>query len=167
MSTHEHKKAAPKTVTIGIITVSTTRALIEDKSGLWMSAVAQKKGHRIVYHQVIPDDAERIAVTVRTVIHEKRPQVVLITGGTGITEKDVTIEAVQPLFSKVLSAFGPLFAQLSTQQIGSAAILSRATAGVIDKSIVFCMPGSLNACKLACTELIFPELGHLVKHLHD
>jgi len=167
VSTHEHKKAAPKTVTIGIITVSTTRALREDKSGLWMSEQAQKEGHRVVHHQVIPDDAGRISATVRTVIHEKKPQVVLITGGTGITKKDVTIEAVQPLFSKVLSAFGPLFAQFSTQQIGSAAILSRATAGVIDNSIVFCMPGSLNACKLACTKLIFPELGHLVKHLHD
>ena len=167
MSTHEHKKVAPKTVTIGIITVSTTRALIEDKSGLWMNEQVQKEGHEVVHHQVIPEDAERIATTVKAVIHEKKPQVVLITGGTGITKKDVTIEAVQPLFSKELSAFGPLFAQLSTQQIGSAAILSRATAGVIDNSIVFCMPGSLNACKLACIELIFPELGHLVKHIHD
>jgi molybdenum cofactor biosynthesis protein B len=167
MSTHEHKKDAPKTVTIGILTVSTTRALIEDKSGRWMSEQAKKQGHQIVYHQVIPDDAERIAATLKTVIHEKRPQIVLITGGTGITKKDVTIEAVSPMFSKELSAFGPLFAQLSTQQIGSAAILSRATAGVIDNVIVFCMPGSLNACKLACTELIFPELGHLVKHIKD
>jgi molybdenum cofactor biosynthesis protein B len=79
----------------------------------------------------------------------------------------VTIEAVSPLFSKELSAFGSLFAHLSTKQIGSAAILSRATAGVIENSVVFCMPGSLNACKLACTELIFPELGHLVKHIKD
>jgi len=167
MSTHEHKKAAPKSVTIGIITVSTTRALVEDKSGLWMSEQAKKQGHRIVYHQVIPDDAECIAATLKTVIHDKTPQVVLITGGTGITRKDVTIEAVSPLFAKELSAFGSLFAHLSTKQIGSAAILSRATAGVIENSVVFCMPGSLNACKLACTELIFPELGHMVKHIKD
>ena len=167
MSTHEHKKAAPKTVTIGIITVSTTRALKEDKSGLWMNEQARKLGHEVIYHQVIPDDAGRITTTLKTVIHEKKPQVVLITGGTGITRKDVTIEAVSPLFSKKLVAFGSLFAHLSTKQIGSAAILSRATAGVIENSVVFCMPGSLNACKLACTELIFPELGHLVKHLRD
>ncbi len=167
MSTQEHKKAAPKSVTIGIVTVSTTRALIEDKSGLWMKAQAQKEGHEIVHHQVIPDDAEKIAATLKTLISEKSPQVVLITGGTGITKKDVTIEAVSPFFTKELSAFGSLFAHLSTKQIGSAAILSRATAGVIDNSVVFCMPGSLNGCKLACTELIFPELGHLVKHLHD
>ena len=167
MSTHEHKKEAPKSVTIGIITVSTTRALVEDTSGLWMKENAQQQGHDIVFHQVIPDDAERIVGTLEMVIQDKKPQVVLITGGTGITRKDVTIEAVAPLFTKELSAFGPLFAQLSTKQIGSAAILSRATAGVIENSVVFCMPGSLNACKLACTELIFPELGHLVKHLKD
>ena len=167
MSTHEHKKVAPKSVSIGIITVSTTRALVEDKSGLWMKEHAQKQGHEIVYHQVIPDDAERIATTLKTVIHDKTPQVVLITGGTGITRKDVTIEAVSPLFTKELSAFGSLFAHLSTKQIGSAAILSRATAGVIDNTVVFCMPGSLNACKLACNDLIFPELGHMVKHLND
>jgi molybdenum cofactor biosynthesis protein B len=167
MSTHEHKQAAPKSVTIGIISVSTTRALVEDKSGLWMKDQAQKEGHEIVHHEVIPDDAERIAATLKTVLDDKNPQVVLITGGTGITKKDVTIEAVSPLFAKELSAFGSLFAHLSTQQIGSAAILSRATAGVIENSVVFCMPGSLNACKLACTELIFPELGHMVKHLKD
>jgi molybdenum cofactor biosynthesis protein B len=167
MSTHQHKQAAPKSVTLGIISVSTTRALVEDKSGLWMKNQAQKDGHEIVHHEVIPDDADRIAATLKTVLHDKNPQVVLITGGTGITRKDVTIEAVSPLFTKELSAFGSLFAHLSTQQIGSAAILSRATAGVIENSVVFCMPGSLNACKLACTELIFPELGHMVKHLKD
>ena len=167
MSTHEHKKAAPKSVTIGIITVSTTRALTEDKSGLWMKEQAQKEGHEIVHHQVIPDDAEQIAGTLKTLISEQGPQVVLMTGGTGITKKDVTIEAVSPLFTKELSAFGSLFAHFSTRQIGSAAIMSRATAGVVENSVVFCMPGSLNACKLACTELIFPELGHLVKHLDD
>lgn len=167
MSTREHKKAAPHSVTIGIITVSTTRALVEDKSGLWMKAQAQKEGHEIVHHQVIADDAEEIAATLKKVINAKNPQVVLMTGGTGITKRDVTIEAVAPLFTKELSAFGALFAHFSTRQIGSAAILSRATAGVVDNSVVFCMPGSLNACKMACTELIFPELGHLVKHLHD
>ena len=90
-----------------------------------------------------------------------------MTGGTGITKKDVTIEAVSPLFVKELTAFGPLFAQLSMAEINSAAIMSRATAGVIGDTVVFCMPGSLNACKLACSKLIFPELGHLVKHVQD
>jgi len=167
MSTHEHKKHAPRKVTIGIITVSTTRALADDGSGNWINEQAQKEGHDIVYHQVITDDAGLIADTLRDVIQNERPQVILMNGGTGITKKDVTIEAVSPLFTKTLSSFGPLFANLSYDEIGSAAYLSRATAGVIEDTVVFCMPGSLNACKLACCKLIFPELGHLVKHIMD
>ena len=167
MGTREHKQHAPKKVTIGIITVSTTRALVDDSSGKWISDQAAKEGHEVVYHQVIPDDADIIASTVKSVIRHQGAQVILMTGGTGITEKDVTIEALTPMFTKTLTAFGPLFAHLSFEEIGSAAFLSRATAGVIDKTVVVCMPGSINACKLACRKLIFPELGHLVKHVMD
>jgi molybdenum cofactor biosynthesis protein B len=167
MGTEEHKKHAPKTVTIGIITVSTTRALVDDSSGNWIHEQATNRGHDVVYHQVIPDDQELIADTLRSVIQNEQPQVILMNGGTGITKKDVTIEALSQMFTKVLSAFGSLFANLSFEEIGSAAFLSRATAGVIEDTVVFCMPGSINACKLACRELIFPELGHLVKHVLD
>ncbi len=167
MSSTEHKKNAPKTVKIGIITVSTTRSLKDDKSGLWISKRAKKEGHEVVFHQVIPDEIEIIARTVMDVIKDPDPQALLVTGGTGISSKDVTIEAVHPLFTKELTAFGPIFAQLSFEQIDSAAILSRATAGVIEKTILFCMPGSINACKLACKAIIFPELGHLVRHIHE
>ena len=163
MGVHEHKKEAPKTVRIGIITVSTTRALIDDTSGKWISEEAEKAGHKIVFHLVIPDDAKIIAATLNDRIKESNPQVVLMSGGTGIAKKDVTIEAVSPLFTKELSAF----AELSMEQIESAAIMSRATAGIVGNTVVFCMPGSLDACKLACTRLIFPELGHLVKHIRE
>jgi molybdenum cofactor biosynthesis protein B len=167
MSTREHKKKAPKYVKMGIITVSTTRTLVEDKSGNWISKLAGKEGHDVVVHQVIPDETETITKTILNVIQDYDPQVLLLTGGTGISDKDVTIEAVKPLFNKELTAFGPLFAQLSFEEIDSAALLSRAIAGVIGKTILFCIPGSLNACKLACIALIFPELGHLVKHVHE
>ena len=167
MSCTEHKKSAPRTVKTGIITVSTTRSLKDDKSGLWISKRAKKEGHEVVFHQVIPDETEIIIRTVMGVIKDPAPQVLLVTGGTGISTKDVTIEAVQPLFTKELTAFGPIFAQLSFEQIDSAAILSRATAGVIEKTVLFCMPGSINACKLACKAIIFPELGHLVHHIHE
>ena len=167
MSTHEHKKHAPQKVTIGIITVSTTRALVDDGSGNWINEQARKEGHDVVYHQVVTDDAGLIASTVREVIQNERPPVSLMNGGTGITKRDVTIEAVNPMFTKTLTGFGPLFAKLSFDEIGSAAFLSRATAGVVDDTVLFCMPGSLNACKLACRELIFPELGHLVKHVKE
>lgn len=165
MGTAEHKHEAPKKVTIAILTLSTTRSLKEDTSGHWIREIASGIGHEVLYHRVVPDDAAAITRTVREITENLKPQVLLLTGGTGITPQDVTIEAVQPMFTKALSAFGPLFAQLSLQEIGSAAILSRATAGIIGSTAVFCMPGSLNACKLACGRLIFPELGHLVKHL--
>jgi molybdenum cofactor biosynthesis protein B len=113
MGTHEHKQHAPRKVTIGIITVSTTRALVDDTSGKWISETAAAQGHVVLYHQVIPDDADIIASTVQNVIRNEQPQVILMSGGTGITSQDVTIEAVNPLFAKVLTGFGPLFAQLS------------------------------------------------------
>ena len=167
MGTREHKQHAPTKVTIAVITISTTRALVDDSSGNWISKQASNEGHEVVHHQVIPDDAEVIASTLKKVIRNQSPQVILMTGGTGITRKDVTIEAVTPMLAKILTAFGSLFAHLSFDEIGSAAFLSRATAGVIENTVVFCMPGSINACKLACRKLIFPELGHLVKHVMD
>ena len=164
MGTHAHKAKAPQNLRLAILTVSTTRRLKEDKSGQWMARMAAREGHKVVDHRVVADDATAIVAQVREIIPAFRPHTLLITGGTGIGPADVTIEAVRPLFTKELTAFGPLFAQLSYEEIDSAALLSRATAGLIEQSVVFCLPGSLNACKLACKALIFPELGHLVKH---
>jgi len=164
MGTKEHKAAAKKNLPIGIVTVSTTRTLSDDKSGRWISKCAKKEGHEVLIHRVIPDETETIRETVLEVIRDHDPRVIILTGGTGIGPKDVTIEAVRPLFQKELTSFGPLFAQLSYEEIDSAAILSRATAGVVEKTILFCIPGSLKACKLACKALIFPEVGHIVKH---
>ena len=167
MGTEEHKATAPKHLNIGILSISTTRTLAEDKSGHWISKHSKKEGHRVVYHQVVPDDAPVIAQTISAVLRDHSPHALLLTGGTGISPKDVTIEAVRPLLSKELTAFSILFSQLSFEEIDAAALLSRAMAGVIDGALVFCMPGSLNACKLACNALIFPELGHLVRHLQE
>jgi molybdenum cofactor biosynthesis protein B len=167
MGIKKHKAGAPKKVRIGIVSVSSTRSLADDKSGRWISKRAKKEGHEIVLHLVVPDDTKAIAEIIHKIINDGNAQVVLLTGGTGISSKDVTIEAVRPLFTKELSAFGPLFAQLSFEQIDSAALLSRATAGLIEKTVLFCIPGSLKACKLACKVLIFPELGHLVKHVRE
>ncbi len=167
VGTQEHKKKAFRSVTIGILSISSTRTLAEDDSGHWIGRTALKEGHKVVCHQVLPDDSVAIAAGLQKLIRQHTPQAVLLTGGTGITPEDVTIEAVRPLFNKELTAFGPLFAQLSYEEIDSAAMLSRATAGVVGKTAVFCMPGSLKACKLACKALIFPELGHLVSHIQS
>lgn len=167
MGVNEHKKNAPGSIRIGVISVSSTRSEENDESGGWIKKTAIKEGHAVVFYQVVPDDVYRITETIRKAINSLDPQALLLTGGTGIGSRDVTIEAVRPLFEKELTAFGPLFCQLSFEEIDSAALLSRATAGVIGKTIVFCMPGSLKACKLACKALIFPELGHLVKHAFE
>ena len=167
MGIKKHKAGAPRKISIGIVTVSSTRSLADDKSGRWISKRAKKEGHDVVLHRVVPDDTEAIVEIIHKIISDGNAQVVLLTGGTGISGKDVTIEAVRPLLTKELSAFGPLFAQLSFEQIDSAALLSRATAGLIEKTVFFCIPGSLKACKLACKALIFPELGHLVKHVQE
>jgi molybdenum cofactor biosynthesis protein B len=167
MSTSLHKQNAPRNIKIAVICVSTTRNLSKDKSGAWIKKQAKKEGHEVVIHQTITDEIDAIRELTEHITQKICPDAIIMSGGTGISPKDVTIEAVKPLFDKELTAFGPLFAQLSFEQIDSAAILSRATAGIINQSMVFCMPGSIKACKLACNNLIFPELGHLLKHIKE
>ncbi len=149
---------------LGILSVSTTRTLETDTSGQWIAKEAGRHGHQVVAYQVVTDEINTIRNTLVQLLADPAPEALIVTGGTGISPKDVTIEAIKPLFAKELSAFGAIFAQLSYKEIDSAALLSRATAGVIGRSLVFCLPGSLKACQMACQTLIFPELGHL--HLH-
>jgi molybdenum cofactor biosynthesis protein B len=160
----EHRADAPKTLDVAVLSVSTTRSLATDDSGRWIALGAKEQGHNVVLHEVIPDDENVIRGTVTRVLADPAPHAVIVTGGTGLSPLDVTIEAVKPLFAKELSAFAVLFAQLSYEEIASAAILSRATAGIIGRSIIFCIPGSIKACQLACNKLIFPELGHIIRH---
>lgn len=167
MGVKGHRASAPQNIRIGILTMSTSRSLAQDESGLWIGRQAVREGHRVVCHEVIADDADAISRTIMRVMADPSPQVLVTTGGTGIGGKDVTIETVRPMLSKELTAFSVLFAQLSFEQVDAAAILSRATAGTIGRMVIFCLPGSLKACKLACNALIFPELGHLVKHAQE
>jgi molybdopterin adenylyltransferase len=164
MSHEEHRADAPKTLAVGVLSVSSTRSLETDESGHWIARGAESQGHKVVYHQVVPDDADAIRQAVTRLLAEAEPHAVIVTGGTGLSPLDVTIEALKPLFTKELTAFAVLFAQLSFEEIKSAAILSRASAGIIGRSVVFCIPGSIKACQLACNRLIFPELGHIIRH---
>lgn len=165
MGTESHKKSAPAVVAVAILTVSTTRSLLNDESGNWIHTALEERGHRVVAHRLVADDIRDITSAVDAILTEANPEILLINGGTGISDDDVTIEAVRALFRKELTGFAALFAQMSHRQIGSAALLSRAAAGLVGNVAVFCMPGSLKACRLACESLIFPELGHLVHHL--
>jgi molybdenum cofactor biosynthesis protein B len=167
MGHHQHKANAPKSLKVAVLSVSTTRTLENDVSGLWIAEQAVRHGHEVVAHQVVTDAIEAVRQAVTHLLAETQPQAVIVTGGTGVSPKDLTIEALRPLMAKELSAFGAIFAQLSYQEIGSAALISRATAGVISRSLIFCLPGSLKACQLACNTLIFPELGHLQGHVAE
>lgn len=165
MGVHEHRKSAPKAVNVGILSVSSTRSIADDDSGLWIAGQAKKEGHTVCFHEVVTDNIIAIREASLRAIRNHNLQALLITGGTGITPQDVTIEAIKPLFTKEMAAFGAIFAQLSYEEIDSAAILSRAAAGTIGDTVVFCMPGSKKACQLACKALIFPDLGHVVAHV--
>ena len=164
MGHKEHRSDAPKSMDVAVLTVSTTRSLETDDSGRWIAQRAVREGHQVVFHAVVTDDTTAIRRALTEILADLAPHAVIITGGTGISLQDVTIEAVKPLFAKELTAFGILFTQLSFEEIDSAALLSRAAAGVIGRTIVFCIPGSIKACQLACKNLIFPELGHLIRH---
>lgn len=167
MNTLLHKQSGPRKLRVAVISVSTTRKLEDDKSGAWIKKQAGKEGHEVVIHQVVTDDIAAITELITHVVDRICPHAVIMTGGTGLSPKDVTIESVRPMFDKELTSFGPVFAQLSFDQIDSAAIMSRATAGIIGSTVVFCMPGSIKACKLACNALIFPELTHILKHIKE
>ena len=166
MSTQEHKQAAPNSVNCKVITVSDTRNKDTDKSGKLMIELLEDKGHTVVDYVIVKDEREAIYQAVIEGCSDPQIDVVLTNGGTGIAKRDVTIETVQSMFDKDITGFGELFRMLSYQEdIGSAALLSRAAAGVINDKAVFATPGSTGAVKLALIKLILPEIGHVVREL--
>lgn len=166
MSVTEHKSEAPTQIKCMVITVSDTRTKESDKSGQTMINLLDAAGHVIVDYAIIKDDGDSIKNAVLKGCANPEIDVVLTNGGTGIAMRDVTIETVQSLFDKEISGFGELFRMLSYQEdIGSAALLSRAAAGVVGNKAVFSTPGSTGAVKLAMNRLILPEIGHVVREL--
>src|SRR5690625_5438306 len=145
-----------------VVTVSDTRTVETDKSGLYISDILKENSHKIVNHVIVPDDNKKIADALDTAIADERVDAVMMSGGTGISERDITIEVVEKYIRKSIPGFGELFRMLSyTEDIGSTAIMSRATAGVMEDTAVFAMPGSSGAVKLAMEKLILPELAHI------
>jgi molybdenum cofactor biosynthesis protein B len=161
----EHKKHARIEVGCAVVTVSTTRNLETDGSGKKICAILSDSGHNIIHYSLVKDDISEIRDTLKTLMDDGEVQTVILTGGTGIGKKDVTVEAVRPLLEKFLPGFGELFRYLSYHDVGSPAILSRAMAGVCRNKLVICLPGSTGACELAMNKLIVPELGHMVYEL--
>jgi len=165
MSHIEHKKSAPRSVRIALLSCSSTRTVETDTSGLCLKRILEEAGHRVLAHEVVKDNQREIAEAVTRLVSLQDVEAVVTTGGTGLTSDDVTIESIRPLFEKEFSGFGALFVQLSYPDVGAACILSRATAGSIRRKPVICLPGSEKACELAARSIIVPELAHMVKHL--
>ena len=145
-----------------MVTASDTRTPSTDASGAAIQALLARRGHRVVDYRVLPDEPARIAAHLRRLARAGSARVVLVTGGTGIAPRDRTYEAIERILDKQLPGFGEIFRLLSYRQIGASALLSRAIAGTCRGMIVFSMPGSEPAVRLAMTRLILPTIGHAV-----
>nr|WP_213618952.1 MogA/MoaB family molybdenum cofactor biosynthesis protein [Paenibacillus sp. J22TS3] len=166
-SVDEHRSQAPDTVRCKVITVSDTRTPDTDTSGSLMKTLLEEQGYIIHSYQIVQDDYEDIRRLLSEAAVDPSVEAVLLTGGTGIAPRDTTYEAVRSLLSKELPGFGEIFRYLSfTEDIGSAAILSRAIAGTIGNTAVFSMPGSKGAVKLAMQRIILPELRHVMREIY-
>jgi molybdenum cofactor biosynthesis protein B len=175
MSQQEHKAQAPASVACYVLTVSDSRTEQTDAGGRAIREMLEGAGHRVVGHAIVKDDPDAVTLHVEGQLLTPDVQVIITTGGTGITSRDGTFEAIDSLLQKRLEGFGELFRMLSYQEIGAAAMMSRATAGTAVRSqsiptpatpkAIFVLPGAPEAVRLAMTKLILPELGHVVQQL--
>lgn len=161
-SVTEHREAAPKSVGYVVVTVSDTRTVETDRSGRIMMERLDAAGHTLVAYQIVPDEPAMIDELLDRYSAEPLCQAILFNGGTGIARRDTTYDTIARRLEKTLPGFGELFRMLSFAEIGAAAMLSRATAGVLNGRLVIATPGSSNAVALAMDRLIAPELAHLV-----
>jgi molybdopterin adenylyltransferase len=148
-----------------VITCSDTRTPDTDTSGQLIQKLLKEQGHTVAAYHLVKDEPSKIKTKIKAAVTNKKIQVIIINGGTGISKRDSTFEAVDAMLEKRLVGFGEVFRYLTYQEIGSPAIMSRATAGIIKGRVLFSTPGSENAVRLAMEKLILPELGHLVKEL--
>jgi molybdenum cofactor biosynthesis protein B len=165
VSVAAHRAYSPTAVTAFVLTVSDSRTLETDTSGQAIAALLAAAGHTVTGRAVVRDEPAEVTRAIRDGLARPDLRVIITTGGTGISSRDRTYEAVTTLFDKRLDGFGELFRSLSFEDIGPAAMLSRATAGTIGRNVVFVLPGSEHAVRLAMERLILPELGHLVGQL--
>jgi molybdopterin adenylyltransferase len=160
VSVQEHKRHSRANLKVGVLTASDTRTLRDDKSGQLIKQMFEDAGHRVEFYRIVRDEAEVIAAII--VEHLSELDAMIVTGGTGVAPRDVTADVVKKLLGTELPGFGEIFRMLSYQEIGSAALASRALAGMRDGKFLAALPGSTGGCRLAMEKLILPELGHLV-----
>lgn len=162
MSAEQHRRASPAVLGFAILTVSDTRAERDDTSGIALRELAAAAGHGVVESAIARDDVAAIRAAARRLLELPGVDVLVTTGGTGFSPRDVTLEALGPMLERPVEGFGELFRMLSFQQVGAAAMLSRAAAGLVGARAVFLLPGSPKAVKLAMEALILPEAAHLL-----
>jgi len=162
---HEHKEHAPRQAGCVVITCSDTRTPQSDTSGYRIMVMLRDAGHSVASYQIVKDEPSKIKAAIKKAVKNKKAQAIIINGGTGIAKRDSTFEAIEGLLEKKLDGFGEVFRALTYQEIGSPAIMTRATAGTYKGRIIFSTPGSENAVKLAMEKLILPELGHILQQL--
>jgi molybdopterin adenylyltransferase len=155
---HDRNDIAFLPLQIAIVTVSDTRDLSSDRSGALLQDKLQEAGHQCCQRIIVKDEADLIQQQVRELLQRPDVHSIIVTGGTGVTPRDVTPEAVEPLYQKPLPGFGELFRALSFQEIGAACIQSRASAGLTDGKVIWVLPGSTGACRLAMDSIILPQL---------
>ncbi len=161
----EHKANAPASVGCFVLTISDSKTPETDTSGALIRELVTAAGHRITGHAIVKDEPEQVAAVIRSGCAAPSVEAFILTGGTGITSRDSTYEAIEALLDKRLSGFGELFRMLSYEEVGAAAMLSRAQGGVVQGRVLFSLPGSPNACRLALEKLIIPELPHLLREV--
>ncbi len=176
-TSEKHKAKAPKTVRATVITVSDSKFdylwskngnldETDDASGAHLIDSLKKEGHEVVFYSIVPDHEGVIVEMIDHVVATYSPDVIITTGGTGVSQRDVTVEAVRSIFAKELEGFGEIFRSKSYERLGEIAVLTRAVAGVYCDTMIFSLPGSPDAVKTGI-DLILKELGHLVKHVRE
>jgi molybdenum cofactor biosynthesis protein B len=170
----KHMSGAKRHYKCAILTISTSKYWkrekgeedIGDLSGERAKELVSKNGHDVVYYEVLPDDEDKIYEGILKALSSDA-DFIITSGGTGLTKNDVTVEVVSKLLEREMPGFGELFRLKSYEEIGTAAVLSRAIAGVINQKVIFCLPGSPEAVRLALKEIIMPEIAHILKHVRE
>ena len=163
MGYQSHRDSAPKSVSCAVLTISDTRTELDDETGELIQQKLSQNGHQVISYSILKNEADSIDKKVRELLGHDELQVIIISGGTGVSHRDITVETISPILEKKLDGFGELFRFLTYQEIGTASIMSRAIAGVARGKVILCLPGSPGAANLAMDKIILPEIGHLVR----
>jgi molybdenum cofactor biosynthesis protein B len=165
MTLAQHRDRSARQASVWIATLSDTRTPQSDHGGAAIRSFLEAASHRVIGASILREDKTSLSVELRKIVAKPKVDVLICTGGTGIAPRDLAYEALQQLYERVLPGFGELFRMLSWQEIGSAALLSRASAGICGSVLIFSLPGSLAAIELAMQQLILPEMQHLLGEL--